>query len=93
MRVLLLCLGFGLGPGLVLGLGLVLGCGGATGTGASGTGGPAECRPADCGPRLGMPSQQCADGSTGGNTGRCIRFMDGNCGWEIRECPASPDSH
>jgi hypothetical protein len=29
----------------------------------------------------------CADGSIGGNTGRCLRDGDGTCGWELRECP------
>ena len=36
---------------------------------------------------MGMPAQQCSDGSVGGNTGRCIRTGAG-CGWEVRECPA-----
>src|SRR5436853_4099788 len=48
-----------------------------------------ECDAGACGPRLGMPTQQCADGSVGGNTGRCLKEPDGACGWEIRECPAS----
>jgi hypothetical protein len=48
-----------------------------------------ECEAGACGPRLGMPTEQCADGSVGGNTGRCLKEPDGACGWEIRECPAS----
>lgn len=74
------------GPG-----GSATGSDSATGSSSAGGGsGPATgCRTSDCGPRLGMPSQQCADGSIGGNTGRCIRLADGSCGWEIRECPAS----
>ncbi|MDB4956764.1 MAG: hypothetical protein JWO36_4333 [Myxococcales bacterium] len=47
----------------------------------------AECDPKQCGPRLGLATQQCADGSTGGNTGRCLHHPDNTCGWEIRECP------
>ncbi|WP_437974084.1 hypothetical protein WMF11_36745 [Sorangium sp. So ce295] len=39
-----------------------------------------------CGPALGTPSWECADGSIGGNTGRCIPHPDGTCGWEVREC-------
>ena len=49
------------------------------------------CAPSDCGPRPGMPTQQCADGSRGGNTGRCQRSPGATrCGWEIRECPSGP---
>ncbi|HEU0029545.1 MAG TPA: hypothetical protein VFQ53_02845 [Kofleriaceae bacterium] len=57
-------------------------------TNGSGSASADECAADACGPRLGMPSQQCKDGSVGGNTGRCIRKGDGNCSWEIRECPA-----
>src|SRR5262245_50048820 len=53
---------------------------------------PDECAADACGPRLGMPSQQCDDGSVGGNTGRCIKLPDSSCGWEIRECPAPPQT-
>lgn len=49
---------------------------------------PAACQPGECGPALGMPSWLCADGTTGGPTGRCLRQANGGCGWEIRECPA-----
>lgn len=45
------------------------------------------CQPVDCGPAPGSPSYTCADGSIGGNTGRCRRDLAGVCGWEIRECP------
>ena len=40
-----------------------------------------------CGPAPGAPALQCSDGSTGGNTGRCIVQADGQIGWEMRECP------
>jgi hypothetical protein len=45
------------------------------------------CSAGDCGPALGMPAIQCSDGSTGGNTGRCIRTKATTCHWEIRSCP------
>jgi hypothetical protein len=45
-----------------------------------------ECQIDECGPELGMPSYQCADGTIGGNTGRCIRGDDNQCGWEIIDC-------
>ena len=48
----------------------------------------AECEPQACGPRLGLATKQCSDGSVGGNTGKCLRHPDDHCGWEIRECPA-----
>ena len=38
---------------------------------------------------MGMPAQQCADGSIGGNTGRCLSQPGGTCGWEVRECPTT----
>ena len=47
------------------------------------------CNKNKCGPALGMPAILCSDGSTGGNTGRCIRDK-GLCHWEIRECPKPP---
>jgi hypothetical protein len=55
-----------------------------------GGGGPSatECVPAECGPEPGAPAYECADGSLGGSTGRCLRAADGTCGWELRECPA-----
>lgn len=46
----------------------------------------ATCRTEKCGPRLGLATILCSDGSVGGNTGRCIRTK-GHCGWEIRQCP------
>ena len=49
----------------------------------------ALCKKGQCGPALGMPSTVCADGTIGGNTGRCIRTK-GVCHWEIRTCPPSP---
>jgi hypothetical protein len=75
---------------------VIAGCGGKTrpepggGGGGGGSGSDAvECAAGACGPALGMPAQQCSDGSVGGNTGRCLHNPDGACGWEIRECPAS----
>ena len=44
------------------------------------------CAAADCGPALGMPTLLCSDGSTGGNTGRCIQTKGTACHWEIRAC-------
>ena len=49
----------------------------------------AECARETCGPAPGMPAMACPDGSTGGNTGRCIVQAGGGCGWEIRECPSA----
>jgi hypothetical protein len=51
------------------------------------TPGPEECELDACGPALGAPAYVCADGSIGGNTGRCLANADGTCGWELRECP------
>jgi hypothetical protein len=88
-------------PHLALALSLVgfplVGCGdkviptggdsdGGTDTGADAT--PATCDdPGKCGPMPGAPSERCADGSTGGFTGRCIATGPGTCGWEFRACP------
>lgn len=48
----------------------------------------ATCDTSACGPALGMPTTTCADGSTAGPTGRCIKTADGGaCGWEVRDCP------
>jgi hypothetical protein len=49
---------------------------------------PPVCDPALCGPAPAMPTIQCADGSVGGFTGRCLP-RDGRCGWEIRRCPTA----
>ncbi len=49
-----------------------------------------ECGPEDCGPALGLPNVECADGSIGGPTGRCLPTADGDCGWEVVECPPAP---
>ena len=45
------------------------------------------CDESACGARPGVPSWTCSDGSDGGSTGRCIRQVDGTCGWEIIWCP------
>ena len=65
---------------------------GTGGTASSGTGGGAQqsCEKSACGPQLGLPNQICADGSTGGPTGRCLKNNDGSCGWEVLQCP--PDN-
>lgn len=47
-----------------------------------------DCEPTECGPPPGAPAIECADGSAGGNTGRCLRGADGVCSWELRDCPA-----
>src|SRR5687768_6840667 len=58
---------------------------GARGTAASNL---VVCDPIECGPPvLGQPTEVCADGSTGGNTGRCVRTDDTKCHWEDRTCP------
>ena len=44
------------------------------------------CAPEECGPRPGLPNWMCADGETGGPTGRCLRGDDGACGWDINDC-------
>jgi hypothetical protein len=74
---------------VVLALGLVGACGGKPTPKPEPDPEPGvvECPAGECGPALGMPSQQCSDGSIGGNTGRCLRQPDDSCGWEIRECP------
>jgi hypothetical protein len=46
-----------------------------------------ECTPDECGPAPASPAYECWDGSTGGNTGRCLRDAAGVCGWEFRDCP------
>ncbi|MEZ4432601.1 MAG: Kazal-type serine protease inhibitor domain-containing protein [bacterium] len=48
------------------------------------------CAPEACGPEPGAPVVECEDGSQGGPTGRCVRDMNGICGWEIRACPEDP---
>ncbi|MCU0664744.1 MAG: hypothetical protein MUC50_20775 [Myxococcota bacterium] len=52
---------------------------------------PDECAIEECGPAMGMPTIICADGSIGGNTGRCLMSESGTCGWEVRECPDTTD--
>ncbi len=49
--------------------------------------GAETCEEVECGPAPGAPAFECADGTIGGNTGRCIRNDEGVCGWEMRECP------
>ena len=61
----------------------------ASGGSSGGAGGVSQdsCDKSACGPQLGLPNQICADGSTGGPTGRCLKNANGSCGWEIRQCP------
>jgi hypothetical protein len=48
----------------------------------------AACTDAECGPAPECPTYDCADGSVGGCTGQCLRDSAGQCGWEVRTCPA-----
>jgi hypothetical protein len=41
--------------------------------------GPGECDPSQCGPQLGMPNWECADGTLGGPTSKCLESADGTC--------------
>ena len=59
--------------------------GGSSGNG--GAEGDPTCARAECGPALGIVNTTCADGSTAGPTGRCLRLETGGCGWEVRNCP------
>ena len=46
------------------------------------------CTDADCGPQLGIPNYECPDGKTwAGPTGECKPSSNGDCGWEVIECP------
>ncbi len=47
------------------------------------------CKKEKCGPMPLGATYLCADGTTGGVTGRCLKTK-GKCGWEIRECPVPP---
>jgi hypothetical protein len=50
------------------------------------------CAPVDCGSELAVPARQCADGTTGGYTGRCMRDEAlTSCHWEILDCPPLPE--
>jgi hypothetical protein len=72
------------------GKGSTTGGGGASSAGthnSGGDGGALTCQSSECGPALGLPNTVCADGSTGGPTGRCLRLDTGGCGWEVRDCP------
>jgi hypothetical protein len=66
------------------------GGGGASSAGTHNGGGDGSvltCQSSECGPALGLPNTVCADGSTAGPTGRCLRLDTGSCGWEVRDCP------
>lgn len=45
------------------------------------------CEESLCGVRPRTVTLMCADGSLGGNTGRCLYNDDLSCGWEMRACP------
>jgi Kazal-type serine protease inhibitor domain len=47
----------------------------------------ASCDPAACGEKPTFLIK-CSDGSVGGYTDRCLRGVDGLCGWEYRSCPS-----
>lgn len=50
------------------------------------------CGASDCGSELAVPSRLCADGTTGGYTGRCMRDEAVTaCHWEIVDCPPLPE--
>jgi len=53
---------------------------------------PGECDPEECGEPLDFPTLICSDGSTGGNTGVCLHTANGDCTWEVRECPTGPST-
>lgn len=53
-------------------------------------GGEPTCEEEACGPAPGMPAFECYDGTIGGFTGRCLAHEDGECGWEILDCPEPP---
>ncbi|MEZ4399850.1 MAG: hypothetical protein R3B06_07515 [Kofleriaceae bacterium] len=82
-------------PALLLLLGTTLACGGSSKPPADPTVDTlarppgTEVDAAACGPAMGMPARQCADGSLGGNTGRCVVLADGQVGWEVRACPVA----
>lgn len=80
---------------LVLSLALAaFGCSGSSSSGPSmppGNPPPADgiCAPQECGPAPSTPAGTCADGSTSGPTGQCLRDGTGTCSWEMRECPVA----
>jgi hypothetical protein len=49
-----------------------------------------ECEPGACGLSPTGVAYECADGSPGGATGRCVADEAGACSWEVRECPEGP---
>ena len=49
-----------------------------------------ECALGACGLSPTGPAYECADGSPGGATGRCVADEAGACSWEVRECPEGP---
>lgn len=50
------------------------------------------CAASDCGAQLEVPARACADGTTAGYTGRCMRDEAvTSCHWEILSCPPLPE--
>lgn len=45
------------------------------------------CVEADCGEPSEIPNSTCPDGTMAGPTGTCLRGADGNCAWQIINCP------
>jgi len=62
---------------------------GSSNAGSTGVGGGNDttCATSDCGPALGLANYECADGSTAGPTGRCLKRANSSCGWEVLTCP------
>jgi hypothetical protein len=51
---------------------------------------PRTCAPLQCGAQPGMRNFLCSDGITlAGPSSRCLRNLDGSCGWEAISCPAT----
>lgn len=48
------------------------------------------CDAEACGARPNVPAEVCADGSSGGFTGRCLAGADGRCAWEVLTCSGGP---
>lgn len=44
------------------------------------------CKTTECGTKLDVPTTKCADGSTAGPTGQCLKAPSGTCGWEVKTC-------
>lgn len=51
-----------------------------------------ECTPEECGPAPALPNMLCPDGIHYSGPGDCVRGDDGQCGWEILQCPSCSDT-